>query len=297
MLPGFRFLVAAIVLSMSLLIFGLGAAALLRAAHEEFASNPSWRTTPEVTFAQQPAEPTKTVLAALRLELPAAATPQDIAPATAAPTEETAAAPALSSTDSTEPIAAQQPEEEASLTQAASPQAPTTEIQLAENAPAAEPAPVSAEKPGPAEEVQIASVATSKISASAEPQAFAASEQIEAPTEPTADSVMTKIATLGGPAVNVESPVNAKVSAPKADAKKTDQSAVNKRAQAKQANRRKIAAARAKLAALQAQQQQLLQTGPFLQQPLPAQQPQTTRRRRPAQQSLATQQQPPTTAH
>jgi len=34
MLPGFRFLFAAIVLSMSVLIFGFGAAALLRTAHE-----------------------------------------------------------------------------------------------------------------------------------------------------------------------------------------------------------------------------------------------------------------------
>ena len=52
MLPGFRFLFAAIVLSMSVLVFGLGAAALLRAAHEEFASNPSWRAPPEPVFAQ-----------------------------------------------------------------------------------------------------------------------------------------------------------------------------------------------------------------------------------------------------
>jgi len=47
MLPGFRFLFAAIALSVSVLIFGLGAAALLRAAHEEFASNSSWRAAPE----------------------------------------------------------------------------------------------------------------------------------------------------------------------------------------------------------------------------------------------------------
>jgi hypothetical protein len=53
MLPGFRFLFAAIVLSMSILIFGLGAAALLRAAHEQFVSNPSWHATPETMFAQQ----------------------------------------------------------------------------------------------------------------------------------------------------------------------------------------------------------------------------------------------------
>ena len=53
MLPGFRFLFAAVMVSMSILIFGLGAAALLRAAHEEFASSPPWHATPETTFAQQ----------------------------------------------------------------------------------------------------------------------------------------------------------------------------------------------------------------------------------------------------
>ena len=53
MLPGFRFLFAAIVLSTSMLIFGLGAAALLRAAHEEFASIPTRRPPPETLFAQR----------------------------------------------------------------------------------------------------------------------------------------------------------------------------------------------------------------------------------------------------
>ena len=47
MLPGFRFLFAAIALSVSILVFGLGAAALLRAAHEEFASYSSWRAATE----------------------------------------------------------------------------------------------------------------------------------------------------------------------------------------------------------------------------------------------------------
>jgi hypothetical protein len=40
MLPSFRFLFAAIAFSMSVLVFGLGAAALLRTAHEEFSNNP-----------------------------------------------------------------------------------------------------------------------------------------------------------------------------------------------------------------------------------------------------------------
>ena len=57
MLPGFRFLFGAIVLSISVLVFGFGAAALLRTAHEEFASAPAWRPAPETHFAQAPETP------------------------------------------------------------------------------------------------------------------------------------------------------------------------------------------------------------------------------------------------
>jgi hypothetical protein len=71
MLPGFRFLFAAIVLSMSIMVFGVGAASLFRAAHEEFASNPSWRPSPETSFARQ-SEATKPVLAMLRIDPPPA---------------------------------------------------------------------------------------------------------------------------------------------------------------------------------------------------------------------------------
>lgn len=67
MLPGFRFLLAAIALSTSILVFGLGAAALLRAAHEEFASNASWRATPDTIGGQQ-SEATKVAIALLRIE-------------------------------------------------------------------------------------------------------------------------------------------------------------------------------------------------------------------------------------
>src|SRR5476651_1171724 len=89
MLPGFRFLFVAIILSMSILVFGLGAAALLRAAHEEFASNPSWRAAPETMFAQQ-AEATRPVLAMLRVE-PATteAKPSENTRAIAGPAEQT----------------------------------------------------------------------------------------------------------------------------------------------------------------------------------------------------------------
>ena len=65
MLPGLRFLLAAIMLSISMLVFGLGAAALLRAAHQEFVSIPSRRAPPEPVFAQRN-EPPMPTLALLR---------------------------------------------------------------------------------------------------------------------------------------------------------------------------------------------------------------------------------------
>ena len=73
MLPGFRFLFAAILLSTSILVFGVGAAALLRATHEQAVGTPSWRTGPqEQAFAQAPTP----VLAVLRVEpMPAADAP------------------------------------------------------------------------------------------------------------------------------------------------------------------------------------------------------------------------------
>ena len=93
MLPGFRFLFAAIVLSMSVLVFGLGAAALLRTAHEEFANLPSRRAPPEQVFAKQNETPV-TTLALLRFDPPVAEKVPDDAPAAAvteavAPPEQT----------------------------------------------------------------------------------------------------------------------------------------------------------------------------------------------------------------
>ena len=81
MLPGFRFLFTAIVLSMSVLVFGLGAAALLRAAHEEFANLPSRRATPEPMFARLNDGPPPT-LAMLRVDPPTTEKPAENVPAT-----------------------------------------------------------------------------------------------------------------------------------------------------------------------------------------------------------------------
>ncbi|WP_129268116.1 hypothetical protein [Bradyrhizobium betae] len=92
MLPGFRFLLAAILLSTSILVFGLGAASLLRASHEQYVSNPSWRNGPQEQVFTQASEPAQPVLAALRVE-PVAneATPamQDQVPSIGLPAVET----------------------------------------------------------------------------------------------------------------------------------------------------------------------------------------------------------------
>ncbi|WP_298882733.1 hypothetical protein [uncultured Bradyrhizobium sp.] len=132
MLPGFRFLLAAILLSTSILVFGLGAAALVRASHEQYVSNPSWRNGPqEQVFAQSP-EPAQPVLAALRVEPPApeASEPApviaDQVPSIGQPAVETA------------------PEQMAAVTLEAQPE-PKPEIQVAAIAPAAETAPLATE--------------------------------------------------------------------------------------------------------------------------------------------------------
>jgi len=107
MLPGLRFLFAATVLTMSILIFGLGAAALLRAAHEEVASAPSRRVIPETKFAA-PIETAIPTLALLRVEpLPAESKPADNVAAA-----EPAAQPAVVSTPA-ERVAALKPEDTA----------------------------------------------------------------------------------------------------------------------------------------------------------------------------------------
>ncbi|CAN5155252.1 hypothetical protein BH11PSE4_BH11PSE4_05670 [soil metagenome] len=57
MLPGLRFLCAAAVLSVSLLVFGFGATALLRSAHQDVARLPILRAPPETVFAQPEPQP------------------------------------------------------------------------------------------------------------------------------------------------------------------------------------------------------------------------------------------------
>jgi hypothetical protein len=283
MLPGFRFLFAAIMLSMSLLVFGLGATALLRSAHEEFASNPAWRAAPEVKFAQR-TEATTPVLATLRVETPEQKTPEDAtAPAARAEAETT-----------TSPTTAAQ----ALPSEAAGPEIPSAPKQDAavadSNRPASEAAPASpqsesvergaaAGQPGEGsgqeardenkDETGVAAIESTAPSPPDDPPVAAATDPSAADAAPAAASISTdpaatKIATLGGPPVDIETPTKANETASKADASgaKPDESAAKKRAEAKRAARHRIAAARARLAAQQAQQ---LQAGPFFQQPTP----------------------------
>lgn len=81
MLPGFRFLFIATVMSVSVMVFGLGAAALLRATHENFATFPQ-RRPPEQVFVR--ADTSTPVIAMLRVE-PEPQTAAIAAPAVSAP--------------------------------------------------------------------------------------------------------------------------------------------------------------------------------------------------------------------
>jgi hypothetical protein len=148
MLPGFRFVLAAIVLSLSVLVFGLGAAALLRAAHEQFASIPSRRVPPEPVFVQHNEPPT---LALLRVEPPVAEKAPDMTAAVAIPETE---APTAQTSDATpaepEKLAALKSDEPAP----AEPLEP--EIPAAETAPVSQAAPSETAAPAANEEIKLA---------------------------------------------------------------------------------------------------------------------------------------------
>ena len=174
MLPGFRFLFTAIVLSMSILVFGLGAAALLRAAHEEFANLPSRRAPPEPMFARLNDGPPPT-LALLRVDPPVAEKPAENVPAAAVPeTAPDIPAPAGQTPDARpaepEKLAALKPAEPMQV-EAAKPEDPAKEASAetpAAPAPAAE-----TEAPVANAEVKLAAIAETPEPAAATPPHFA----------------------------------------------------------------------------------------------------------------------------
>jgi hypothetical protein len=115
MLPGLRFLFVAIVMAVSMVVFGLGAAALLRATHEEFASLPL-KQMPEVTFGSRE-DTQQPTLAVLQVDKPAAVPTPEHAEAPAA----TAPGAQPDSTDIVPPAADAAPRATDSTASAASP--------------------------------------------------------------------------------------------------------------------------------------------------------------------------------
>lgn len=291
MLPGFRFLFAAVMLSMSLLVFGLGAAALLRAAHEFFASNSSWRGAPEVTFVQH-TEPTMPMLAALRVDTVAEKAP-DPAKAVAAPAEPV---PAPAASVSIPQVAALSPAETPAI-DTSKPDAALAQMPVAETLPAPEAAPApetvatsdatkTAASTDEKTAVVVASNASSDHSAPVMPRpapavappadpatavsttaAASTTSAVSVPTTPPGASIAaTKIATLGGQPVDIAPGKRAKEKSAKPEHAKDDPSAVEKRVHARRIARRRRLAARARLAA---QQLLLQQANPFAQPVVP----------------------------
>jgi hypothetical protein len=213
-------LFVAIVLSLSMLIFGLGAAALLRSAHEEFVNLPTMRQQPETVFAQQ-TEATRLTLALLRVDTPVAE--QNGAGRPAVPDVPNAAPPQEQSSPiaSTEPdrAAAEPDRTAAEPDRSATPTAalPPEEKSGSADKPSEAPAPVETtarvEMPAPPPENQAPETPKLEAQAAAIPEpppsaavaaTTAAPEPTNAPTDDGAKAASLKIATLGGPAVTIE---------------------------------------------------------------------------------------------
>jgi hypothetical protein len=206
MLPSLRFLLAAILLSISILVFGLGAAALLRAAHEEFASNPSWRATRQTRFAQLE-ETDRPTLAMLHIESQA-----DTAKMTDAPSAMSLGA---ATTPSTAPAVAEPPATEAERPSAAttSPPPETADVQAPppDAPPPGDSAPVAATTDGPVVAEEVKTAATEEASP---PQSIPSPVNAEATREersnaPPATEIvapLTRLTSQGDQTVTVAEP-------------------------------------------------------------------------------------------
>ena len=220
MLPGFRFLLGAIVLSMSVLVFGFGAAALLRTAHEEFASAPAWRPAPETRFAQSQdnTQATQPVLALLRIDDAPKEAPHDTlkdADKDAAKVEPQALDD-VAMKAAAEPATAPSPQPDPDKTAALQPMdAPPPAAATPETAP---PQAEATASPAAPDQAKLATAVQPSADAPA-PTTTAAAPASEAVTPPDAEaaapepvsvpaptSFSTKIATLGGPPVTIEAP-------------------------------------------------------------------------------------------
>jgi hypothetical protein len=275
MLPGFRFLFTAIVLSMSVLVFGLGAAALLRAAHEQFASIPYWHAAPEASLALQ-TETQRPVLSMLRVQEPATAEqqPSEAVPsanaAVSEPAEQAAVAPPPSEL---ERVAALEPQQTLAAPANLDPeisQGPASEPEAArEGAPVVEAAkvvtPDSSDEAGNAATGRNAAELPSANETVASAASAAASSQTSAAASPP-----VKIATLDSPSIAIDTQTLAR-----AVVARLDPVEVRKRLRARRATLRRRLAERARQAqvAAQAAQQAAQQFAnpfvpPFVQPPL-----------------------------
>jgi hypothetical protein len=235
MLPGLRFLFVAIVLSISMLVFGLGAAALLRAAREELASIPSRRPPPEPLFA--PRDDAAPALALLRIEPSAADQKAAIATALSDSVPDQAA---IVSAPPEQPAkeADNEPDKIATLIDAAMP-AKDSLLSSTSEIPVQIETSVEDDSPSPGAETNLASFAEVTPPASPHPVTVTVPNQEAAPVE------STRIAetTLGGPPVSIETPTSSKL-AP---------AAVKKSAQARRVVKRHRIAQRARPAQQAAQ--------------------------------------------
>ncbi|MCP3402449.1 hypothetical protein [Bradyrhizobium sp. CCGB20] len=229
MLPGFRFLFAAILLSASILVFGLGAAALLRATHEQYVNNPSWRNGPqEQVFAQVP-EPAQPVLAAFRAEPEVAAEPvpslRDQVPSIALPLSGPEQVAALTTEPDVQAEVAAPPAEAAAAEPA---KAETT-------AEAAAPAPTDTLTPADT----AASIPEAMPAVTASEPALA--DPSAALTAPALDVAPAKVAALSDPttAASKDPPTKAKTENKKAESNKADGSASDGKATKRQAKAKK----------------------------------------------------------
>ncbi|MBR1133197.1 hypothetical protein [Bradyrhizobium iriomotense] len=226
MLPGFRFLLAAIVLSTSILVFGLGAAALLRATHEQYVSNPSWRNGPQEQVFAQASEPAQPVLAALRAE------PEPAEPA-----------PTLRDQVPTIGLPVQEPEQTTSVASEAD-AAPQIVATPAADNPASEPskAETTVEAAAPAATDTLTPADATAAIPEAKP---AATANAPAPADPSAalassalDIASAKLAALNDPATTAskDPPAKAKTDV-KSDASKPEGKATKREAKAKKRHR------------------------------------------------------------
>jgi hypothetical protein len=229
MLPGLRFLLIAILFSSSVSVFGLGAASLMRAAHEAFASNPSWRAPPETIFVQTN-EAKPPVLAMLQVEPHATLQPLASAP-----------------DQILLPLQLPEPFPTASMPADSSAEIPRDDEA---NAPVLGTAPDAIDQP------VIASVETglqpTDLVTPFESKGLPATPEQSSIPAPSPDIASTGTASLDTPSATIETPSQAKATANKTNAV-TDQRAAEKRLRKRRAAERRRMALGARMAQ-QAQQ-------------------------------------------